>query len=86
VAYQALTGQIKGFIEVDKKTEKTFTLVVTQATTLSAPLVKAVKEVGGTIVRVGEGVGRQIQSTPMIAPTKWLQDGMKRFGGGDGAT
>jgi hypothetical protein len=65
VAYQSLTSQIKGFLQIAREQGKTFVLVVSQGTRLSKPLIDAISEAGGKIVRIGDKAIKSI-SVPVL--------------------
>lgn len=63
--YQCLTKQIRGFIEISKNSKKTFVLIIKKGTTLSRPLISAVKEAKGIIIELGSD-GAKVLSTPFL--------------------
>lgn len=65
VKYQALTKQIKGFLEISEKEGKQFVLVIKKGTRLSKPLVNAVKGASGIILEIGDGFVKML-STPFF--------------------
>jgi len=70
VSYQALTRQIRGFLEIAKDEGSTFVLVIRKGATLSGPLLKAIIDAGGVIVEATEGA---VDMVPMIVPTNVLE-------------
>jgi hypothetical protein len=50
VSYQTLTAQINGFLQVAKNDGLKFILVVKEGTRLSGPLIRAIKDIGGSII------------------------------------
>ena len=76
VAYQHLSSQIKGFMEIAKEEGKTFVLVVKEGTKLSTPLIIEIRKAGGRIIEVGSEGTKAILSSPVIMTKdlfdKWL--------------
>lgn len=82
VSYQYLSRQIRGFLELAKKMDKTFVLVVTEGTKLSKPLVRAIQEAGGRIIEIGDKVGKGTKTVPIFF--KNVIEEQLNFGLGDG--
>lgn len=78
VNYQYLSSQIKGMLEVAESENLDVVLVVREGTKLSAKLVQAIADAGGTIVTVSsetiealaQTLGTTIDAVPMIVPTE----------------
>jgi hypothetical protein len=62
VAYQTLTSQLRGFIEIADKTGKQFVLMIREGATLSAPLIREIAKYGGEIVKVATNMASKSTS------------------------
>ncbi len=84
VKYQALTRQIRGFIEIAAKSpiKKQFVLIVEENTKLSKNLIREIKEIGGVIIKISSSTGKvtgRIRTFFFIIDKKMLDELMKQF-------